>query len=70
MYPEKGNPVPALGRTLELTVFWLFDGAIKAFDYDVLVFLGELLLPMNSKGGEGFATFLCGWKSPLCQYSP
>lgn len=44
MYPEKGNPVPAPGRTLELTVFWLFDGAIKAFDYDVLVFLGELLL--------------------------
>lgn len=57
MYPEKGNPVPAPGRTLELTVFWLFDGAIKAFDYDVLVFLGELLL---QRGGRGAATFLCG----------
>lgn len=68
---RKGQPCPTPCRTLELTVFWLFDGAIKAFDYDVLVFLGELLLPMYSKGGTGCsATFLYDWKSPLSQSFP
>lgn len=55
------------GRTLELTVFWLFDGAIKAFDYDVPVFLGELLL---QRGGRGFCHFFMWLEVPTFPVLP
>lgn len=67
---RKGQPCPTPCRTLELTVFWLFDGAIKAFDYDVLVFLGELLLPMYSKGRTGCCYFFMWLEVPTFPVFP
>lgn len=56
-------PFPSC-RTLELTVFWLFDGAIKAFDYDVLVFLRVFPLSIYSKGAGGAALFFMCLEGP------